>query len=216
MAKDDIVVLNEGYELRTSKSGKTRFTIVQKSESLYINTSPRELGAEIANAMALTLREKMKGIGVTVSPATKRAREVAARAFARGESWAMKRYAGGRTGAMAPGQSDKMFQDSGRMAESITANASKDDSWRINVAANRFSADTATGGAAGVQKIWAKLLELVPEFGNVALLMQSNMVLAAMVKTKDRMIQKGKASSQRGALLREGVRLFGNLAKLAG
>lgn len=190
---DSVVVLNEGYELRTSKTGKTRATIVVRSEPIVINTDPKALGAPVAAAIVHHFREKIAGIAAVAAPATLKARKVAAKAFAEGKSWAMKRYSGGKTGPMAPNQSDRAFNDSGRSVKTITANASSDGAWRVNFAANRLSA--ATSG--GVQRIYDKLISFVPELANPALLLENDIVRKGIEKSMAAMITKQQASSSK-------------------
>jgi len=190
--RENIIVLGGGLEHRTNlKTGKERFSVQLKSDPITINLDPKTLGKPVAEAIAHHLRERVRGISERASPATLRARAVAAKAFAAGEAWALKRYAGGKMGGRAPNQSDRSFNDSGRFAESIAVGASKDDSWRINVAANRLSSATATGGAAGVQRIWEKLVSLVPEFADMGKLMAASDVVRARVKAQERMFRKG-------------------------
>jgi hypothetical protein len=189
---DDVYVLNQGLRSKTSKSGKTRFSIRVEAEPVIINTNAKALGAEITAAVVEHLRNRVRNISATVSEATRRARERAERAVQRGESWATKRYAGGKMGARQPNQSDRLFNDSGRFAESIVGSAASDNSWRINVAANRLDPQTANGGEAAVQRIWQRLVQLVPEFGDMSKLMQSNEILAARIRMVDKMISKGR------------------------
>jgi hypothetical protein len=209
MASDDVIVLNDGLEQRTSKTGKQRYTIKVSSEPVIFDLDPKRLGAPVAQAIAHHFRERIKGIAARAAPATIKAREVAAKAFAAGKPWAMKRYAGGRTGATAPNQSDRMFNDSGRMEKTITANASSNGAWRVNVAANRLSGDPAS-----VAKIYAKLVELVPEFGNPALLMQNDLLKRTLEKATQGMITK--ARMQTGKLKVQLVRSILGLASQVG
>ena len=192
------MIINEGLESRKLKSGKQRFHIVVKSEPMIFSLSPKELGATVAQGIAHHLREKMRGISAAASPATIRAREVARRALLRGEAWAMKRYGGGKMGVRGPAQSDLLFKDSGRMAESITANAASDGTWRVNVAANRLDPQTANGGVAAVQSIWQRLVQLVPEFQNVGLIIQQNRLLEQTVKN---MIAKGRETTGKASAI---------------
>jgi pimeloyl-ACP methyl ester carboxylesterase len=190
--RENVIVLGEGLEQRTNiKTGKQRYSVTVKADKLAINLDPVALGAPVAQAIAHHLRERVKAIAASASPATIRAREAARRAFLRGEAWAMKRYAGGKMGARLPAQSEQLFNDSGRMAESIVANASKDGVWRVNVAGNRLSADTLNGGAAAVVAIWTRLLELVPEFADMGKIMQASDVVRARVMMQQKMITKG-------------------------
>lgn len=192
----NVISLNNGLEMRTSKSGKSRFTVRIDAEPIFVVTDPKTLGAPIAAAIALHLRERVLGITATVSAATMRTRRTATKAFAKGEPWAMKMFSGGRTGITPPTTSDRMFNFSGRFAQTITANASKDGAWRINVAANRL-----TGAAKDVRQIWTKLVELVPEFQNIGMILESNDLLRGRIKQKlqqhlSNVISKGKKTSK--------------------
>jgi hypothetical protein len=191
--RENIIVLGEGLEQRTNiKTGKQRYTVQVKADKIAINLDPVQLGAPVAQAIAHHLRERLKGISASASPATIKAREVARRAFLKGEAWAMKRYSGGKMGARLPGQSENLFNDSGRMGESIVAAPSKDGVWRVNMAGNRLSPDTLNGGTAAVQKIYQRLLELVPEFADMGKIMQASDVVKARVMMQQKMIVKGQ------------------------
>lgn len=207
-SKDDVVVIAPGLEQRTSKTGKQRYTVKVSAEPVYVNLSPRDLGKDIAVAIANHLRERVRGISAIAAPATIKARKVAAKAYALGKPWAVKRYSGGKTGAKQPDQSDRKFNDSGRFGDSITANAGE-NSWRVNVAANRLSGPDVT-------KIWTRLLELVPEFGNLVGMMEQSDILKAKVNTAAKMVRKGQMQSAKGALdlLAAGARLFEQVGSL--
>lgn len=192
MAKD-VVILNNGLlERRTSKTGKQRYVMRVSAEPVVINTDPKALGKPIAEAIAHHLKERVKGITAQAAPATLKARAVAAKAFAAGKPWALQRYAGGRTGAMAPNQSDRAFNDSGRFAETIVANASSDGAWRVNVAANRL--DDKTGRA---ERIFKRLTELLPEIANPALLLDNAVLKRKISKAHAGMVQKAQARSSK-------------------
>jgi hypothetical protein len=117
------IVINEGIEMRTSKSGKARYTITVKSEPIIFATDPKPVMKALAGSVALHYRNAIKGITAQASEATLEYREKAAKAFREGKKWAQKRYSGGRIGPMGPKPSTALFNDSGRFAESITANA---------------------------------------------------------------------------------------------
>jgi hypothetical protein len=176
----NVIVINRGLEERRSATGRMRRTIRIDAEPMVINMDPKALGKPGADAIANHYREKVRGIAATASATTVKARKAAAKAFSEGKSWAMKRYAGGRIGALPPNQSDRLFNDSGRFADSIVANASNDNAWRINVAANRL--DDKTAGPAGVERIWNRLVQLVPEFANVGLLFEGNAIARQTLK----------------------------------
>lgn len=196
MATDDVIVLNEGLEFKTSKSGKTRATIKVSAEPLIHDFDAKELGKAPAQAIAGWFRQRIGDISSAAAPATLKARTVAKKAFGLGKTWALKRYAGGRIGAMPPTGSMALFNDSGRLAKSITANASSDDSWRVNVAANRLSPDTADhGGTSAIAAIFAKLVSFVPEIGDASALTDVLPVRAAIQDSINILIQKGAATT---------------------
>lgn len=188
----DVVVINEGYEIRTSGSGKERVTIKVTAEPIIHNFDPKGLGRGPAKAIAFHLAEKVRGIAEVAPEATLKARKVAAKAFSQGKSWALERYSGGRMGPMEPNKSDRAFNDSERMEESITAGYSEaDGAWRVNVAANRLNSQNS----GGVERMWEKLVRLVPEFGDAALLLSQDLVKAAIQKAQHDIMHKAEATS---------------------
>lgn len=202
MANDDVHVLGAATmreRITTNKNGTTRsrVTIEISGESVGIGLDPRAYGKPVAEAIAELYRERIMSITSMAAPATLKAREVAKRALAKGKSWAVKRYGGGRIGTLEPDQSDRLFNDSGRMAKSIVVGAREGDpNFTINVAANRLDQNTA--GAAGVQKIWTRLVQLVPELADVSLLLSSIPVRKAVGQAvKDNVVRvadKGSAA----------------------
>lgn len=198
MAKDDVVVINQpGLEQRTSKTGRVRYVIRVKSEPIAFNLNAKELGAPVAEALAHYFREKVKGISAQAAPATIKARERFADAAAKGKAWATKRYSGGKIGAMAANTSSALFNDSGRLAQSIQAVASGETGWRINVAGNRLDPRTANnGGAAAVERIWARLVQLVPAFADVGIAFASDELLKAKANMHARMVKKQKMTDK--------------------
>lgn len=185
------IVINEGVEMRTSKSGKARYTITVKSEALIFATDPKPIMKQLAGAVALHYRNAVKSISAEASARTLAYRKEAAKAFREGKSWAMKAYSGGRMGPMGPKPSTTQFNDSGRFAESITANASSDGKWRVNVAANRLNQDATT-----VRRIWDRLVELVPEFAKPELLMNNEVIRGQLKRAINGTMTKLPASSK--------------------
>lgn len=183
MADDDVMVLgaaNLQRRSRTSKSGvKTRYTVEVKGDSLLINADPKSLGKAPAEAIVATLREKMRAITAVASPATQRFREASAKAVAEGKAYALKRYGGGKTGTKAPNQSNRLFNDSGRFIEGLIANANG-QGWTINMPSNRLSPDTLSGGEGALVRIYRRLIDLVPEFGDTRKLLESSKVVKAL------------------------------------
>lgn len=195
-ANDNIVVLNQGWtsDLRskTSKSGAVKYHARYQAEALRFDLTEKPLAARLALALATALKQKVRDIAAQAPPATLKAREAAMKAVAAGKTWPTRRYAGGRMGARTPNQSSRAFNDSGRFAESIVASAGKDGSVRVNVAANRLS-DRDSGGA---ERIWQRLVQLVPAFENPGLLMQENDVLAATTEAARGITQKGPMAAK--------------------
>lgn len=193
MADDDIIILNQPLRSRTSKGGKQRYTVNVSSEPLIHNFDPSQMGAPVAEAIAEALRQKVRGITANAAASTLRARKVAAKAFSEGKTWAMKRFAGGRTGPTPPNQSDKAFNDSGRLAGSIVARANdKEKAFTINIAANRLD-DTTSGGAV---RIFRQLVNLVPEFGDPRKLMEDQGVQRAVETSIGMLITKARETRE--------------------
>ena len=185
---DEIYTINEGLELRTSASGKTRFVVRQIAEPVAINLDPEFLAMAPAKRMAAFLRQKVQAVTAKAAPNTIRARQTALKAFVQGKEWAMKRYSGGRMGSMPPLRSENALNDSGRFAKSVAATKGKDGTWRVNVAANRL--DESTSG--GFERVWNRLVQLVPEFGTA---IAGNIVQEGVRWSMENMIKKGKASA---------------------
>lgn len=210
MAKDELFIINQGLEMRTSASGKTRFTVRVVSEPIAINTDPEFLAMAPAKRMAAFLKQRVLAITTKASPNTIRARHTALKAFVQGKEWAMKRYSGGRSGSMPPLRSENAFNDSGRFAAGISATKGKDGgSWRVNVPANRL--DESTSG--GFERVWNRLVQLVPEFGSG---IAQNIVAEGVKWSLQNMIHKGKATSSKLSLevFKQAFDLVANVAEL--
>jgi hypothetical protein len=179
---------------RTNKSGAVRYHVTVESEPLIHVFDPKSIGAPVANAMMEVLKEKTRGIVAGVAVRTLAFRKEAAKAFSKGAPWALKRYSGGRTGAMAPNTSGRAFNDSGRFVESIALGAS-DDAWRINVAANRLDPRTA-GGELGVRRMWNRLVQLVPEWGEPMRLFNDKRVQDGLKQSLDQLIVKAEKTKE--------------------
>lgn len=169
MPQDDVAIFGAATmreRVRTLKSGATRsrVTLEIEGDSIGIGLDPRAYGKPVAEAMAELVRERIKTIAARAAPATIAARKRAKKALAEGAAWATRRYAGGRLGTRQPDESDRLFNDSGRLAESVAVGARPDEEgFTINVAANRFDPKTFTGGFAKLQAMYQRLLDFVPE-----------------------------------------------------
>jgi hypothetical protein len=201
----DIFVLNAfGLTERTSVSAKgnvkKRFSVRIEAQPIVHNLDPKALGKGPAEAIAKLYRDRITGIGAMASAATVRARKAAAIALSKGEAWARSRYSGGRIGTMAPGQSDRLFNDSGRLARSIVA-APTEDAYVVNVAANRFDPRTLdNGGTSALQRIFDRLRDFLPELGDANLLMSAIPVRAAVQKASADMLKKLNEQASRATL----------------
>jgi hypothetical protein len=166
----ETVVLNEfGLSERrrkTSSGTKSRFTVSIRADAIPHVFDAQELGRGPAEAIAKAIGDQIRGVRQTVSEATVLARKAAATAFAAGKEWARGRYAGGRTGPTPPGTGDGLFNDSGRLANGIYAQAVGDQEWTINVPANRFDPSTFDGGVPALQAMIERLQAAVPALRN--------------------------------------------------
>lgn len=188
MADPIVIQFGPGLRRRVSSSGKEKFTVDVIGEPLVFQLEDKTIEQAVAASIASTLRAKVEGITAQAAPATIKARQVAAKAFGAGKPWARKKYSGGKIGAMPPNQTDRAFNDSGRFAKSIVAGAAK-GKWIVNVAANRL--DPTTGNVA---RIWQRLVSLVPEFANHALLFQAPAVAKAVSGALQSFVAKAPAT----------------------
>lgn len=145
-----------------------RYSVSIDAQPMIHTFDAKTLGMGPAEAMAEHLRKRVATIGVRAAATTILKRKYAADALDRGESWAQARYSGGRTGQKRPGASDRLFNDSGRLAEGIVATPTRDNQYVVNVPANRFDPRTFRDGEAGIMRMFVKLRELVPEFGDAS------------------------------------------------
>jgi hypothetical protein len=208
MPDDDPIVINSPLRERQRKSGKTYHTIDIEAEALIHDLSPKTLGAAVAVAIADALRKRVIEISAAAPAATIKARKVAAKAYADGKAWAKKRYGGGRMGDTPPNQSDRAFNDSGRFAKSIVAQA-QDETYVVNVAANRLVPESV----GSVERIFARLVDLVPAFGNPQVLAQDETIQAAIADGMANAITKAKASGDELSLAR--VKAYIGVARAA-
>lgn len=184
-------ILNQGFTTRSSKSGRQRVTVECRSEPIVHNLDPKQLGAGPAAAIAQHIRDRISGIVARASDATIERRKRAAREASEGMPTASRRYAGGRIGSMPPDQSDRLFNDSGRLAKSIVARAAQGAEYVINVAANRLDSSTFKAGAFSA--MLDRLAQYVPELRNSRLLAESIPVQRAIRDGMAQMIQKQEA-----------------------
>jgi hypothetical protein len=199
MAESNITMIGAtNLQVRTrsgGKASKTRHTVEISGDTLCVSHDPKALGRPVADAIAELFKSRIRDIPAVASAATQRARASAAKALAAGKAWAMKRYAGGKTGAMAPGGT-RLFNDSGRLERTIAVGANE-EGWIVNVAANRFNPETLdNGGLGALERIYQRLLEFVPELGDAALLMNSIPIRKALAQGVEDSIARASAASE--------------------
>jgi hypothetical protein len=139
---------------------KARYSFEIKSEPLLLQLDELNLGQKPAEAIRDLIKDQIAGIAVTASKATQALRVRGALALAAGASWAVKRYSGGRLGTMQPNQSNKLFNDSGRLHAGVHVRMNQQDaSFTVNWPANRFNPETF---GAGYDAMMRKFVALVP------------------------------------------------------
>lgn len=167
MADDNVVVINDYRGVKTQErvrsSGKKSVTlsVSYEGDAMAVNLDGKALAKAGADALIKTLKAQIGAIGFQASPATIEKRVSQAKALAAGRSWAVREFAGGRLGVMTPHASDRLFNNSGRLAAGITANWSPmQKAWIIRFPANRFT--PAFLSRPGGQAVLARLIDMVP------------------------------------------------------
>ena len=173
MASQEVIVLNDFGSMRveerqrtTSEGTTSRYTMTFEGEPIVHDFAAAKLSKIVPEAIAALLKKQIGEIKAKASEATLLKRKYAASALQRGAAWATKRYTGGRTGSLQPrsvGDGDALFNDSGRLAQSITVmQNTKEEGFTINVAANRLNPATFSGGQ--FQRMIERLRQLAPAF----------------------------------------------------
>ncbi len=159
-ADGDVTLAARRGTLASGAQRKARYSIEIKSEPLLFELNELNLGGELAAAWAQRIRDNIQGIAVPASKATQAMRTKAVDALAAGASWATRRYSGGRIGSMPPNQTDKLFNDSGRLAKGVHLRQNlTDSSYTLNVPANRLNREQF---GRGYDEMVGKLVSLVP------------------------------------------------------
>lgn len=206
-----VVAINDfGLQERTRVNAATgkesvRFAVSIVGTPVIHNIDTKALGKGPADAIAEHLRARVKTIQARASDATIKRRETAAAVlagtqdvqFADALKRAQARYSGGRIGPMAPNQSDRLFNDSGRFVKGIAVGRGKGNEWVVNVPANRLDPRTLDGppgrrGDAALQMVYAKLIEHVPEFGDPEALLRMPSVAAAIVDAWQNVVMRNE------------------------
>lgn len=204
---------------RTTKTGtKSRYTVTINAEPIIHTFDANALGKGPAMAVANAIRNGIKSIGEFASPATRLRRESAKRSLAAGASYAQARYSGGRTGAMQPHQTDRLFNDSGRFAETVTVNAARDGTWNVNVAKNRLDPTTFIGGMPALLRMYERLRSLVPALQGPEQLVKIPEVAQAIIDSHRMILRdlKNVAQTNRVGSWKTIVSIARNINEIAG
>ena len=170
MADEPIVVALNDYrgvrtQQRTRTSGSKVVNLRIEAEPIVATLDRKELSRLAAEAYVLDLREQIGGISFKASPATIAGRKSQRAAYDRGEPWATKQFAGGRMGPMPPNQTDRLYNNSRRLAEGITANWSpQEGAWIVRFPVNRFAPDFLA--RPGGQAVLDRLVDMVAALRN--------------------------------------------------
>lgn len=206
----DVVVIGEGLSERirtTSKGTKSRFTLDVKVDPVIVNLNELALGKLPAEAIRKAIVDGIKAIAQVASPATLLKRKYAETAIQAGKSWATKRYAGGKIGGMAPNSSDKLFNDSGRLAEGVAVQQNqKEGAWTVNVAANRLDPSTFKNRGDYTSMV-QRLRDLVPVLKDP---LAHPAVKQAIGKTLEQMLVEAKQENWQAkvALIKAGLKII--------
>ena len=176
---------------RTGERGRARMSIEIQSEPLVHCFDELALGHEPAQAAAKALADKVRKISEPVSLSTELTRKYQENAYARGATWATKRFGGPRMGPRAPNPARREhFNHSGTFADSIVGTENRTEkSWTINVAASRLDPRTSRN-ASEFAFITDALRRLIPEFDDPARLARLPEVRAAVERSIESLIFK--------------------------
>lgn len=210
MATDapEFVIINAPPGIKESrrvlKSGKRqrRFSVVIGAEPIVHVFDSRDMGRGPAEAITGIMQDRLVTNDRKVSAAAVDFRNVARRAFDRGERWAMKRYAGGRIGPKRPIEnSERYAHDSGRLAEHMFARFDRSISaWNVHPPANRLNPNTF-----GNPNAFEAFLEGFADIIDIKSILTTNTFKNAQAKALSNAIQvtRGRLQATQMKLLRE-------------
>lgn len=177
-----------GRERQDGSRGRARMSIEIRSEVLVHQLDEVQLGHGPAEAAAGVYREKVEAIAEPVAPTTQETRKYQEAAFARGETWATKRFGFRGMDAVSFDGGHRKFNHSGTFAKSIVARENKTDkTWTVNVAAIRLDPRTSRN-AGEFAFITEALRRLVPEIDDPSRLLADPRVKAAIDDAVDSLI----------------------------
>lgn len=215
----NVVIINDA-EYHSAKFAertggkKARRTIEVRSQPLLMDFDETALGAKPAEAIKEALKASIKGILAVAAQATLERRARAKKRLSggiterqdayrrRGKHYQgsyEKRYTGGRMGPMMPGQTVRVFNDSGRLAEGLAVRQNvQDKSFTINVPINRLDPSEFKPGL--FDQMLNRLRSLVPELADGRRLLMNAKVRQALDQSIQDAIMKADMKN-RGLLL---------------
>ena len=213
----DIIVLNDAGELAAkfaqrqgSGRSKARRTIEVESEPLLHDFNEDMLGVKPAEAIRNAISAGIKAVAAVASVGTLRRRARAKRRMSgapsphqeayrrRGAGYAgayEDRYSGGRIGTLMPGQTVRLFNDSGRFADGLSVRQNPTDKvFTVNVPANRLDPSEFKPGLFDLMLI--KLRQHVPVLGDLRKLLEDPKVREAINESIGDLITKADDKSR--------------------
>jgi hypothetical protein len=175
MADESEIVINNPPTDEKPR-GRPMYTVKVEAEPIAFNLSPKLLGLGPAKAIAKLIGNRIASITARASPRTLAIRAAAQRAYQRGSAEAASRY-----GNSAPNQSDKLLNDSGRLAQTIRVELDNaEGAYGVAVSKDRLEPSTLHDSANALARIGDVLKEHVPELADPELLMSEPSVVAAV------------------------------------
>lgn len=166
------VTLDERTRTSAEGSVSARLTLSIKTEPILVNLSSVDLGRGPAMAIRDMIEEQHGNITTIAALATLERREREKRAYENGDPRARERYDGGRTGPTPPaGRSAVRYGiHSGRLKGGwFVRQNPMEQSWTINVPANRFDPTTWGGSTATLRAFIDRLVSLIPALRGIGI-----------------------------------------------
>lgn len=217
--RQNVVVLNDfsgvtferrdRTRIRTGAT-TTRYTLSIEAEPLLNIFDGVPLGRGPAEAIREILEEQLLTLRQRASETTILKRKQAINALAAGKTWAVLRYTGGRTGESKPGTGDTFGNDSGRLARGVhLMQNTVEQSFTINVPANRLDPTTWGGSRASFDSFVQRLVNLVPALQNPKGILGDERFVRAVANSEPVVLAKDAYAKWRayGKVAREAVKL---------
>lgn len=222
MADEDTFIIGNWGNIiakhRIRASGKARATLEIKSDGpIVVDTNARRAGELPAKAIEEAIRDRLKGVMEIAGPSSLSRRKRAAEAFRNGKRWAMKDYSGGRIGPMAPNQTVRWGNDSGRLAKSLAMMWNeKNQAYMLNVAANRLTPEFIARNSTFLPKLVNEVVrpalddERIPKAERQALINAATKVRDGQAEARKRLLDSARGLVDAGRGLGSELGEFGD------